>query len=151
MTVGEICNRNALTIQKNQDLEDAVSLMRSEHVGDVIVVDERSHHRQPVGILTDRDLLIKVLGERLSLADVNIADVMSFDLVTALESESIAAALNRMREHGVRRLPVVSRENHLIGILSLDDIVQHLAKQVALVAGVVEAEQNREARLVHAS
>ena len=148
MSVGEICDRNVVTIHQNQDLEDAVSLMRSEHVGDVVVVEERGQHRHPVGILTDRDVLVKVLGKRLSLDDADIADVMSFDLITALESESVDAALERMNNYGVRRLPVVNRENHLVGILSLDDVIRHLARQVVQVSNIIASEQAEEERRI---
>ena len=144
MTVGTICNRNVLTIRQNQDLDDAVALMRSEHVGDVVVVEERQLHRFPIGILTDRDILLKVLAQRLTLSDVDIADVMSFDLVTALETEPLAEALERMRNYGVRRLPVVNRENQLVGILTLDDVMQRLARELALVSAIIANEQSIE-------
>jgi len=144
MTVGTICNRNVLTIRQNQDLDDAIALMRSEHVGDVVVVEERNHHRYPIGILTDRDILLKILAQRLAISDVDISDVMSFDLVTALDTEPLIEALERMRNYGVRRLPVVNRENHLIGILTLDDVVERIARKLSLVSDIIRNEQSIE-------
>lgn len=143
MTAGEVCNRQVVFAKPETSIVDAVSLMKTDHVGDVVVVRELDGERQPIGILTDRDVALAV--ERLlRLPQLRVVDVMSADLVTALESENLYDALKKMQSHGIRRLPVVNDRGGLEGILTFDDVVELLSEELTDLAKLVVKEQKRE-------
>lgn len=145
MTVGEICNRNVVVAPKTEMIVDAAKRMRSSHVGDLVVIENRNGRHFPVGIVTDRDIVISVVaGDPDHINYLLAGDVMSDDLVTAREHDSIEAALKKMEEHGVRRLPIVDADGALIGILTLDDILQYLTGQQSELVALVAREQRRE-------
>lgn len=144
MKVGEVCNREVVVVNRDQSILDAAKLMRSFHVGDVVVVQDAGSVRTPVGILTDRDIVVKLLAREIDLAAVSIGDAMSFDLVTAGEEDSVIDAIEKMRNHGVRRIPVVSSQGGLEGILSLDDCLELVAEQVGDLVQLIKTEQRRE-------
>ena len=144
MTAGEICNRNVVVAPQTEMIVDAAKRMRTSHVGDVVVVDERGGKHTPIGIVTDRDIVISVVaGDPTHINYLLVRDVMSSDLVTAVEEESIETALKKMHEHGVRRLPIVDAAGGLVGILTLDDVLRYLtAQQSDLVALVARGQQH---------
>lgn len=147
MSVGEICNRDVVYVHRQEDLAKAVRLMRKYHVGDLVVVDEEVPGiRRPVGILTDRDIVVRVIGEDLPLEDFTVEDVMTHDLTTARETDPVPETLSRMREKGVRRLPIVDEKNHLKGILTADDLIDLLAEQISNLAQLIKNQYHREIR-----
>jgi len=145
MTVGEICKRDVVVAPKTEMIVDAAKRMRTSHVGDVVVIENRNGRHLPIGIVTDRDIVISVVaGDPEHINYLLVSDVMSDDLVTAREHESIEAALKKMQEHGVRRLPIVDADGMLVGILTLDDILQYFTGQQSELVALVAREQRRE-------
>lgn len=145
MTIGEICNRNVVVAPKTEMIVDAAKRMRTSHVGDLVVIDNRDGQHFPVGIVTDRDIVISaVAGDPDHINYLLVSDVMSSDLVTAQEQDSIEAALKQMHEHGVRRLPIVAASGALVGILTLDDVLQYLTAQQSELVALVAREQRHE-------
>jgi CBS domain-containing protein len=143
MTAGEVCNRQVVFAKPETSIVDAVGLMRTHHVGDVVVVREPDGDRVPIGILTDRDVALAV--ERLlRLPHLRVADVMSANLVTSPESENLYESLKKMQSHGIRRLPVVNDGGGLEGILTFDDVVELLSEELTDLAKLVAKEQKRE-------
>lgn len=143
MTAGEICNRQVVFATPETSIVDAVGLMRTHHVGDVVVVRESDGERVAIGILTDRDIALAV--ERLlRLPQLRVADIMSATLVTSPESENLCDSLDKMQSHGVRRLPVVNDRGGLEGLLTFDDVVELLSEELADLAKLVVKEQKRE-------
>ena len=150
MTVGDICNRNVAVAPPGQTIIDAAKRMRWSHVGDLVAVETRNGRHVPVGIVTDRDIVMSVVaGDPEHIQYLLVRDVMSTDLVTAREHDTVETGLKRMHEHGVRRLPIVDGTGTLVGILTLDDILRYLtAQQSELVALVVQEQQHeREYRV----
>jgi CBS domain-containing protein len=147
MSVSELCNREVVIINRTEPIREAVRLMRKHHVGDVVVVEAVQGHRRPIGILTDRDIVVELLAAGVDLDAVAAGDAMSFELLTARESDDLLETLARMRERGVRRAPVVNDVGVLVGILALDDIIEVIAEQLVSVAGLIGCERNREQRL----
>jgi CBS domain-containing protein len=114
-------------------------------VGAIVVVESRNGRHFPVGIITDRDIVVGVVsGDPEHILYVLASDIMSEDLVTAKEDESVEAALKKMEEHGVRRLPIVDVDGALAGILTLDDILQYLTGQQSELVALVAREQRHE-------
>lgn len=144
MTVGDICNRDVVVAPKNEMIVDSAKRMRTSHVGALIVVENRNERHVPIGIVTDRDIVISVVaGDPAHINYLLVSDVMSSDLVTAQEQDTIEMALKKMHEHGVRRLPIVDGAGGLVGIFALDDALRYLsAQQSELVALVARGQQH---------
>jgi CBS domain-containing protein len=147
MTVGQVCNPNVATIDPGASVVDAATRMRQEHVGNLIVVESRRGAAVPVGILTDRDIVLAVVAKRVAPDSVTVGDAMTRDLLTVREDASIEFALREMRRRGVRRVPVVrAASGDLVGIIALDDLVQHWATQLGRLADLIRLEQDAETR-----
>lgn len=147
MSAGEYCNRDVIVIEKNESIREAINLMRNNHVGDVVVVERRDNASKPIGILTDRDIVIEILAEDVDLDAVNVGDVMSYQLVTVTEETKLIDAIKLMHMKGVRRLPVVNDKDELQGVLSVDDILELIVEQLADVVGLISAEKSREVKM----
>lgn len=147
MAVSSVCNYNVATIERGADVVEAAERMRSQHVGDLIVVEERAGGRVPVGILTDRDIVVAIVAKHASLSSVTVGDAMSVALLTVNKDNGIEHALREMRRVGVRRAPVVDEDGLLVGVLSIDDVVDHLAVQLGHIADIIRMGQQSEADL----
>jgi CBS domain-containing protein len=148
MNAGELCNRDVITITRDAGIIDAAKLMRDHHVGCLVVVENREGRTEPVGILTDRDIVIEVIAEECGIADVSVGDVMSYALLKVNEKETVFDTAQRMRARGVRRVPVIKDSGELSGILALDDILELLSEELTLLARLTsrEAEQEQKKR-----
>jgi len=146
MSAGEYCNREVVVVSKSEPVSEAISLMRSHHVGDVIVVETTAAGTIPVGILTDRDIVLEILAEGVDLEAVSISDVMSYELVTVTEDTKLIDTIKLMRDKGVRRIPVVNQQGGREGLLSVDDLVELLAEQLMDMVGLIRKEQARESK-----
>ena len=147
MTVGEVCNREVVIIEKNGSISDTIELMRKYHVGDVVVVEERVGQRVPIGILTDRDIVIELLAEDVNISSVNVSDVMSYEIKLAREGDDLIETIKRMRSAGVRRMPVVSKKGGLVGILTLDDLMDLMAEMLSDFVALIKKEQTKEKKI----
>ncbi|HEU4620188.1 MAG TPA: CBS domain-containing protein [Gammaproteobacteria bacterium] len=145
MSIGSICNHNVATISPEADIAEAAERMRNEHVGDLIVAKYSDVRLVPLGIVTDRDIVVTVVAKRVDATTLRVADVMRSDLLTVREDNSLDFALREMRRFGVRRVPVVGVEGQLVGILSIDDVVDRLAAQLGYIADIIRFEQHAEA------
>jgi CBS domain-containing protein len=148
MTVGETCTRAVVTALRSETIPEAARRMRDRHVGTLVVIAD-DDSRQPVGVLTDRDIVVSAVAQSSEkIPTLLVGDVMSDELVTALAAESMTEALKRMRIHGIRRLPVVGPEGELVGILAADDVLEVMSDELATVASLAAREQvhEREAR-----
>jgi CBS domain-containing protein len=145
MPIGEICNRDVVIVKSGDTIQEAAKLMRQHHVGDVVVVEERGGVRVPVGIVTDRDLVVEILATELDPAVITVGDIMERELVTVKESTGIFEAIQYMRSKAVRRLPIVDESGALLGILSLDDLLELLSEELLGIAKLVKHQQRKEA------
>ncbi|HET9109159.1 MAG TPA: CBS domain-containing protein [Steroidobacteraceae bacterium] len=146
MNVGSICKRQIVTVTPRSDLAAAAQLMRDKHVGFLIVVEPepQAQYGRPVGVLTDRDIVISVVARGADPTLLTAGDVMNREPVLAQESDSVDQALRTMRRMGVRRLPVIGSRGMLTGVLSLDDVLDVLAAEIGEVSGTVRNEQRIE-------
>ena len=147
MHVGDICNRSAVIGGPDTSARAAAGLMRRNHVGDVIVVEERGGRAFPIGIVTDRDLVIEVLEKGLDAEACPLRDVMSAPLIVLDTYESIDHGLLRMQAGGVRRAPVVDERGGLVGVLSADELVRVLSDQIGGLAALLDRQRIREREL----
>ena len=145
-TIGELCNREVVVATAATTIAAAAKLMRHHHVGSIVVVDGSEGGAQvPIGILTDRDIVLEVCATDLDPALITVGDIMSRDLVTTGEREGVLEAMEIMRYKGVRRIPVVGEDGQLTGIISVDDLLDVLAEELGELTKVLAREQAREA------
>ena len=144
MSIGDICNRNVVMIEKDAPVMEAARVMRQFHVGALVVCGEREGARVPVGLVTDRDIVIEVLGEEVEAGSLMVGDIMSANLLTAREGDDLWETLQRMRHAGVRRVPVVDEQGALQGIVTMDDVIELLADELSQLAKLVAREQKAE-------
>ena len=146
MNVGSICKRQIVTVTPRSDLATAAELMREKHVGFLIVVEPepQAQYGRPVGVLTDRDIVISVVARGADPTLLTAGDVMNREPVLAEESDSVDHALRTMRRMCVRRLPVIGSRGMLTGVLALDDVLDVLAAEIGEVSGTVRNEQRIE-------
>lgn len=137
MRVGEYCMREVVIAPRDMGIGDAARLMREQHVGTLVIAEGADEARRPVGIVTDRDLVLEVLAPGLDPTEVTIGDLPSRELAVARVDDDLMETLEQMRGLGVRRMPVVDGDGALIGILAADDLLgvvselcQHLVKLV---------------------
>jgi CBS domain-containing protein len=142
MTVGDICTKPVATARAEETVADAAVRMRDRHVGDLVVVDTQG---RPAGILTDRDIVVNGAARGLArLEATTVGEIMSRELVTALGSETIEQALTKMQQRGIRRLPVVSTDGRLVGLLAFDDVIENMSSELNQLVNLVAHEQKRE-------
>lgn len=148
MNVGQICHRRAITVQGSDELRTAAKLMREHHVGFLVVVQPSITGSGPevIGVITDRDIVISTLALDVDPSSVTVGDVMTCKPAVALADDTVADAICQMRHRGVRRLPVVGEYGKLFGVVSLDDILQLQADEVAAAAGVIAKGRKVENR-----
>ena len=150
MNVGDICVRTVVTVQEPDELTKAARLMREQHVGYLVVVGPKVGVESafvPIGVLTDRDIVVGVVAKDTDPKALRVGDLMTRQPVVVSESASISAALGEMRRIGIRRIPVTDRNGLLVGVLSLDDILGALSADLVDVAGSVRKEVRVEKAL----
>ena len=146
MGLSEICNRSVVVTLAKTSVQEASRLMREHHVGSLVVVEETARGRRPVGLVTDRDVVVEVVAAGVAPVTVTVGEIMGPKLVTARESDEPWDAIRVMRQRGVRRIPVVGDDGLLVGIVTVDDLLETISEQLAGLAKAIATEQSREAR-----
>ena len=144
MAIGELCNREVVIAQRETSVLEASRLMRQYHVGDLVVVDETDGMRRPVGIVTDRDVVLEVVSMELDASVLTVGDIMGLELAMVRESDGVFETIRYMRTKGVRRLPVVNSQGVLIGIVTLDDLLELLAEEMSELSQLISREKRLE-------
>jgi CBS domain-containing protein len=147
MPINECCKLDVVCCDSELSLPDTAALMRKNHIGDVIVVETRSGARTPVGIVTDRDIVVETMALQLDATLFTAGDIMNTPLVTVKEDAGFVETLRLMRSHGVRRMPVVSENGALYGMVTADDIVRLLALELSLITEAMSGQMAHERRL----
>lgn len=147
MQTGEACNRVVVIIDGAESARDAATLMRTQHVGDLVITRTERGQKVPVGMVTDRDLVLEVMALDIDPESVTVGDLFSRPrLITASVDEPLEDTLQSMRSHGVRRVPVVERDGTLAGIIAMDDILGLLAEQLHDVTRLIARQQDMESK-----
>lgn len=135
MTIGKICQREVHLADIGESALAAAQRMREHNVGTLLVLDEE---HKPVGILTDRDLVLRVMAVGLAPDRTRVVDVMTAHPRTVSESTPIEDVVAAMRGLGVRRVPVVAADGRLAGVVSLDDVLALLAEELGSLGRLLE-------------
>jgi CBS domain-containing protein len=147
MNVGTLCQRNVITVGPGDELSAAARLMRERHIGYLVVVEGSGSGAVPVGVLTDRDIVVTIIARETESSQLKVGDVMTRNPVSVPESESLSTALRQMRSIGVRRIPVVGKRGELTGLLSMDDVLDTLVSELQDVVGAIQNERRIEGEL----
>jgi CBS domain-containing protein len=146
MLLKEFCTTEVAFCSRETTIVEAAQIMRNKHTGDLVVVDDPQNDFTPVGVITDRDIVVKVIGNELNAGRTTVGQIMRTPLVTASENEDSNVAIARMRQHGVRRLPITGPHGRLAGIVTFDDLLRRLRSEVDALLDVVERQQDQERR-----
>jgi len=143
MNIGGLCHRNPITVGRVDELNKAAQLMRAHHIGYLVVIeaDTVDGRQRPVGVLTDRDIVVTVVARETDPRSLCVGDIMTPQPVTVSETDSVEKTLREMRRVGVRRLPVVGKHGELVGIVSIDDVLDFLAGQLQNLAASIRNER----------
>ena len=147
MLVGEYCNRAVVVVEEDKSVTEAAAIMRQYHVGDVVICKAQSGKQVPVGIITDRDVALEIVAKGIDPDSIRVGDAMSFDLTTVAERDDLMHVIELMRDQGIRRVPVIDADEALVGILTVDDIVDLLSEVLVDLAHLVDRQKRRETRL----
>lgn len=146
MLLKEFCTKDVAYCPRDTTVLQAARLMRQRHVGDLVVMNDTEDDPCAVGMVTDRDIVVEVVGSDRDAGRVRVDEIMRAPLVTANESEDSSVAIARMMEHGVRRLPITGEHDFVVGIVTLDDLLQQLRDEMDSLVAIVTTEQERERR-----
>lgn len=146
MNVGEYCNRSTVWIAGEVDVGEAAKLMREHHVGFLIVGRQADEVCRPIGVITDRDIVVQVVARDLDPHAVTVEDVMTREPLIARESEDLQDVLQAMRVAGVRRVPVVDERGVLSGIMAISDAIDLITEMLCDISGSIKSGQRQERR-----
>lgn len=141
MSIKEIFIREVAAASDTDTVHEAALFMRKAHVGSLVVVNAQ---RNPVGILTDRDIVLSVVAAGLEPKNVKVTEVMTSNPMVVHEEADLWDTIQIMRAHGVRRLPVVNDQHQLVGIIAADDMLELLVKQGYTLIELIGQEQIKE-------
>lgn len=144
MKVIDMAVHEVATITADQSICACALQMRLDHVGSLVVVDE---NQTPLGMITDRDIAIEVVARKLNPEQLTVKDIMTAPVVTATPNESMVVALARMREFGVRRLPIVDEQGKLVGVISNSNLVEELSGLLDSLVRNIHSSKTREVAL----
>lgn len=142
-TAGLVCTREVVIGTPDESLATIARRMAAYHVGDVVLVEERDGERYPIGLVTDRDLALRIGSPHFD-PDATVDTLAGRPLVTAREDELLHDAIKRMRAHGIRRLPIVNRRGVLQGILTLDDVLHLVTEELSDLSILITRELHEE-------
>ena len=141
----ELGRKEVICINADASLAEAASLMREHHIGDLVVVEEKNDIERPVGMITDRDILIETLPQNVNPDKLYVSDIMSRGLATASENEDVFSLVKTMKDCGVVRLPVVDDAGSLCGIVTARSLVQLFSEALCDLSAISKQQHMNEA------
>lgn len=143
MQVGRLCTRDIVSVNASTPVQEAARVMRNNHVGALVVTDPRDP-AHAIGILTDRDLVVKLMAQESQEPTPGIAALCSHQIVAVDATAGVDDALRTMLQARVRRIVVRNADGSLRGILSVDDLLDALASDLEQLAKVMRGGVERE-------
>ena len=142
--IGRFCVHNVFTVTRATTTGEAAALMRKHHVGALVIVEETRDGTVPVGVVTDRDIVVEVVAPGLSPQTVKVGEIVQRPVVTIPEDAGYAETVRHMSVNGVRRMPVVDARGALVGLITIDDILHQLAAPLLALAELAGTERHYE-------
>lgn len=144
MNISSICTRRMVSVDGDSTLAQAAAMMREQHVGALIVTQPMDGGACVTGVVTDRDMVVEVLAQGIDPGGIRVADLASQTLASAREDMDLSGAMAVMETHGVRRLLVTDAQDEVVGVVSLDDLMDACAKELAGLSRVIRSGMQRE-------
>ena len=144
MKVSQCCKHDVVVASPKDDLAHAAQIMRDKHVGFLIVVEGGGDRRVPIGVVTDRDIVVQVIAREVEPRNLVIGDVMTRAPVYCKETDDMEDVIKRMEGAGIRRMPVVNDRGGLTGVFAIDDAIMMMSKMLVSITGAVRREQRIE-------
>lgn len=142
--IGKFCVHNVVTVTRKSSIIEAATLMRQHHVGALVIVEETRAGTLPVGVLTDRDVVVEIVAAGLSPETMTVGEIVDRPVITVREDAGYAETVRRMSVGGVRRVPVVDAQGALVGIITIDDMLHQLAGPLLALAELAGRERHLE-------
>jgi CBS domain-containing protein len=143
MSIASLCNREVVGIVAGASLQEAAALMCEEHVGSLVVVTDEDPPKV-VGVLTDRDLALDVIGKGDPGTDLCVGNVAKAPPVAVASSASLREAVAAMEKAGVRRLLVVDEDGGVVGLVAAEDLIAAISEELAGLARALRHGISRE-------
>jgi len=142
METSKLISKKVITVKKNESVQDAAKLMRKHHIGDVVVLDPKSN--APIGMLTDRDIVLATIALNIPYEGLSVGDIMTEKLVTVGQNADIHEIIRLMKAHGVKRIPVVGAKKNLLGIISRDNVMKYLGDEFSSIGDTYQRQRSKE-------
>ncbi len=136
MAITECCHENVVTAAPTAAILDIIELMKDRNIGSVVITEKK----KPVGIITDRDILLRVIAQGKDLGNIKVKEVMTKKPMVLSEEIGLFDALKKMEGKKFRRFPVVDAKGELKGILTIDDLISHLISELSIITGIIEEQ-----------
>ena len=136
MPLTDFCSSPVITISPDEKVLAVAHLMRDKKVGSVIVTQQE----KPIGILTDRDIVMRVTAERKDASAIKVRDVMTANPVLVSEETGIWELIQGMKNYGVRRFPITAGDGKLVGIITMDDLIELIGEELSGVGRAIASE-----------
>lgn len=144
MSIEAFCQTNVVTIFRGATLKEVANLMTSEHVGSVVVVAPNEDGiREPVGIITDRDIALTV-AQNDRPGELKVENIMQSKPLCARVDEGLFEIVQKMRDYGVKRLPIVNPHGALYGIICADDLLALMGQEIKSISQVTDRQITKE-------
>lgn len=140
MNVGDICSKNVVYVLQQDSVLDVARIMREQHVGSVVVVDNTNGEIRPQGMITDRDLVLEVLAANIDPSVLKAEDILTCELICVTETHDVSEALKYLRYYGVKRAPVVNVNGLLVGLFSIEDSLGTLSEEFSEIVKLLSNE-----------
>ena len=137
MSLGKIYSNAVISISENGTIHECAKLMKEKHVGTVLVLSEQGD-KKPLGIITDRDIVVKIVSKKNDLSNIKVTEVMSTDLLLLPKQQGIKEAIEAMKSKGVRRVPILDDDKKVCGIVSVDDLIMLLVNELSSLSGLIK-------------
>lgn len=139
MTIGKVCKSDVTTISEKASIQEAAAIMGEKNIGCLLVIKDESEAQEPIGIITDRDITIKIVAKKTDLNGLTVAEAMSKDLLMLQSDQGIKKSIEAMHSKGVRRAPVVEN-NKVCGIVAVDDLIMMIASELSDLADLFKRQ-----------
>lgn len=137
MSLGNLCRKDVVTVKPGTLVKEVTKLMEEKNIGSVIITDDK----EMFGIITDRDIALGIVNKNLNPQQTTVDELMTHNFVLVLREDiGLFEALEQVKKSAVRRFPVVGIDGNLKGIITIDDIITLLSKEMADVASIIENE-----------
>ena len=140
MSIEQYITPNVVMASEDTSLEQIARLMKQENVGAIVIVKNKETDPTPTGILTDRDIVTKLLAEDATIKQVSVKNIVTHDLLVIRQDQGVREVIRALTEKGVRRAPVVDANNKVIGIITLDDLLLLIIEELHYLAGLIKKQ-----------